>query len=133
MTIHLDLTSKEYVFVSAENNKVFLPEEKLSLYLKSSMLFSEYTVRIENGPDVYEAKGVDIEIPEYMIHEGVLLISICGIIRGKVAIRWTVDPIHLVRIDGGYEMLPEVVALEKRMERMESAILELRSLLINNM
>lgn len=133
MTIHLDLTSKEYVSVTDDNKKIFLPEEKLSMSLKSSMLFSEYTVRIENGHDVYEAKGAEIEIPEYMIHEGVLLISICGIIRGKVSIRWTVDPIMLIQANDKYEMLPEVVALEKRMERMESAILELRSLLINNM
>ena len=94
---------------------------------------AEYVVKIENCKDVYEAKGTEIDVPADLIREGVLLVTVFGVIRGKVAFRWTVDPIHLVRIDGGYEMLPEVVALEKRMERMESAILELRSLLINNM
>ena len=133
MTIHLDLTAKETVSLPSDSKKILLPEDSVTLSLNSSVLMAEYVVKIENCKDVYEAKGTQIDVPADLIREGVLLVTVFGVIRGKVAFRWTVDPIHLVRIDGGYEMLPEVVALEKRMERMESAILELRSLLINNM
>lgn len=107
---------------------ITLPEERIELQIiPTAFSVGDIIVGVHNGAEgkEYKYNGGLIDITPLCKRAGEVTINITLSSRGHVLKRWKVENLALREISGGIEAIPQITALEKRIDVLEKALLDL--------
>lgn len=131
--IVINLSSKRHVVCPVDT--LMIPIEDAVMSFTSDTFALGQLIADINGKQTAVKKDKTLDLSPYMKEGTVLEIRVSLVVSGHVAMVWNITPITVRTVDAGYELLPEIVALrerctalEKRTDRCEKALLELKTI-----
>ena len=124
MKITLYLGSESFL---RHNEIITLPEDKVEIEIKRTAFSSgDVILTVSNGREGKQYKICDkpIDISELCCIPGRVDMCATLSVRGEVARTWQIEPLCIKKVPSGFEAIPELVELRRRVSTLEKAVLE---------
>ncbi len=124
MKITLYLGSENFL---RHNEIVTLPDDKVEVEIKRTAFSSgDVILTVSNGKGDKQYKVYDkpIDISDLCCIPGRVDMCATLSVRGEVARTWQIEPLCIKKVPSGFEAIPELIELRRRVSTLEKAVLE---------
>ncbi len=125
MTIKINLSADSF----AKHHEIITTlEEKVEITFSSPIYQTDgliIHVRKDNALKAFKATGGVVDSTEFCKSAGLVEMTATLEARGKAAKVWQIEPLVVKELDGGFAVIPELVAMRQDIETIKKALVEI--------
>ena len=113
---------------AAHNEIVTVPEEKVEIAFSSPIYpLDNLIITARKGAEIKQYRLTDGAVDITELCESAGLVEMTAILeaRGNAAKVWQIEPLVIKELDGGFAVIPELVAMRQDIETIKKALVEI--------
>lgn len=113
---------------AAHNEIITVPEEKVEIAFSSPIYpLDSLIITARKGAAIKQYRLTDGEVDITELCKSAGLIEMTAILeaRGNAAKVWQIEPLVVKELDGGFAVIPELVAMRQDIETIKKALVEI--------
>ena len=113
---------------AAHNEIITVPEEKVEIAFSSPIYpLDSLIITARKGAEIKQYRLTDgvVDITELCKSAGLVEMTAILEARGNAAKVWQIEPLVVKELDGGFAVIPELVAMRQEIETIKKALVEI--------
>jgi hypothetical protein len=113
---------------AAHNEIITVPEEKVEIAFSSPIYpLDSLIITARKGAEIKQYRLTDgaVDITELCKSAGLIEMTAILEARGHAAKVWQIEPLVIKELDGGFAVIPELVAMRQDIETIKKALVEI--------
>lgn len=113
---------------AAHNEIITVPEEKVEIAFSSPIYpLDSLIITTRKGAEIkqYRLNEGAVDITELCNSAGLVEMTAILEARGNAAKVWQIEPLVVKELDGGFAVIPELVAMRQEIETIKKALVEI--------